>query len=210
MPQPQYSVTLNNGNPVLLDGDSQLAELVEAIGRGEFPDNTRIQVTTQFHRPSDLTPEARVSLEALHQAGVILVNHTPILKGINDDPFLLAHMLNQLAWIGVSPALVFIQHPESGDREASVRLKRAFQVVEGAKALISAGGSPLKLVMYHSSGKIEIVSIDNGKAYLKYHHSKYGREGHFMMLDCPDDAIWFDELPGSEPYGRVGDGAAFM
>ncbi|GGG66208.1 hypothetical protein [Paenibacillus radicis (ex Gao et al. 2016)] len=210
MPQPKYSVTLNNGNPIVLEEDAQLAELIHARSREEFPADTRIQVTTQFNRPSDLTPEARASLEELHQAGAILVNHTPILKGINDDPFLLSHMLNQLAWIGVTPSLVFIQHPESSDRGVSVPLKRAFQVVEGAKALISANGNPLKLVMYHSSGKIEIVSIDNGKAYLRYHHSKYGRDGHFMMLDCPDDAIWFDELPGSEPYGRVGDGAAFM
>jgi hypothetical protein len=54
--------------------------------------------------------------------------------------------------------------------------------------------------MSHVSGKIEILAIDNGKAYLKYHQSRDGQYGRFMMLDCPDNASWFDDLPGNEKY----------
>jgi len=42
------------------------------------------------------------------------------------------------------------------------------------------------------------LAIENGKAYLKYHQSRDGEYGKFMVLDCPDDAAWFDDLPGSE------------
>lgn len=54
--------------------------------------------------------------------------------------------------------------------------------------------------MSHTSGKIEILAIDNGKAYLKYHQSRDQEYGKFMILDCPKDAEWFDDLPGNVQY----------
>ncbi|MNL47125.1 hypothetical protein D3C87_1698920 [compost metagenome] len=54
--------------------------------------------------------------------------------------------------------------------------------------------------MSHSSGKIEILAIDQGKAYLKYHQSRDQEYGKFMVLACPDQAEWFDDLPGNELY----------
>ena len=44
------------------------------------------------------------------------------------------------------------------------------------------------------------MAIEHGKAYLKFHQSREGKYGQFMVLDCPKDAAWFDDLPGSEKY----------
>ena len=52
--------------------------------------------------------------------------------------------------------------------------------------------------MSHTSGKIEILAIENGKAYLKYHQSRDGDYGKLMILDCPPSASWFDDLPNNE------------
>jgi lysine 2,3-aminomutase len=59
----------------------------------------------------------------------------------------------------------------------------------------------------HSQGRkpiirfgLEILAIQDGKAYLKYHQSKEGRYGTFMELVCPPYAAWFDDLPGNEKY----------
>ncbi|MNO01669.1 hypothetical protein D3C81_2218820 [compost metagenome] len=54
--------------------------------------------------------------------------------------------------------------------------------------------------MSHSSGKIEILAIEDGMAYLKYHQSRAQEYGKFMILECPPDAEWFDDLPGSEKH----------
>src|SRR5690606_7883432 len=71
-----------------------------------------------------------------------------------------------------------------------------------AKARTSGLGKRVRLSMSHTSGKIEILAIENGKAYLKYHQSRDGHYGRFMVLDCPEDASWFDDLPGNEQYWR--------
>jgi lysine 2,3-aminomutase len=77
-------------------------------------------------------------------------------------------------------------------------LERVYRLVEEAKALTSGLGKRVRLSMSHTSGKIEILAIENGKAYLKYHQSRDNKYGKFMVLDCPKDASWFDDLPGSE------------
>ncbi len=52
--------------------------------------------------------------------------------------------------------------------------------------------------MSHTSGKVEILAIEDGKAYLKYHQSREGQYGKLMVLDCPKEAAWFvsvNEMP---------------
>lgn len=56
--------------------------------------------------------------------------------------------------------------------------------------------------MSRTSGKIEILAIENGFAYLKYHQSRDDEYGKFMVLECPDDAAWFDDLPGNDAHRK--------
>ncbi|MDF2661665.1 MAG: KamA family radical protein, partial [Paenibacillus sp.] len=76
----------------------------------------------------------------------------------------------------------------------------AYRIVEEAKSRTSGLGKRIRLSMSHTSGKIEILAIENGKAYLKYHQSREEQYGKFMILDCPEDASWFDDLPGNEQF----------
>src|SRR5690606_32481380 len=152
------------------------------------------------NHPRELTPQAYRAFQALHDAGAIVVNQTPILKGINDDVDVLAELLDKLSWAGVTPYYFFINRPVRGNRDFVLPLETVYRLVEGAKAKTSGLGKRVRLVMSHTSGKIEILAIENGKAYLKYHQSREGHYGRFMVLDCPPDAAWFDDLPGSEQY----------
>jgi len=90
----------------------------------------------------------------------------------------------------------------AGNKEFVLPLQKAYRIVEEAKARTSGLGKRVRLAMSHTSGKIEILAIENGKAYLKYHQSRDNEYGKFMILDCPPDAAWFDDLPGNERYWR--------
>ena len=183
-------------NPMRIYEDDELLELIRAHST---PDR-RIYVMAHINHPREITEEAKKAFQALHDAGAIVVNQTPIIKGINDDAAVLGELLDRLSWAGVTPYYFFINRPVAGNRDFVVPLKRAYQLVEEAKARTSGLGKRVRLSMSHSSGKIEILAIENGKAYLKYHQSRDGHYGKFMILDCPDDAAWFDDLPGSERY----------
>lgn len=188
---PMKKLVIPNEGALLED-----SKLLDTIREFSTPDN-RIYVMAHIHHPREITPEARRGFQALHDAGAIVVNQAPILRGINDDPAILEELLDRLSRAGVVPYDFFVNRPAAGNHEFLLPLKKIYRVVEEAKARTSGLGKNIRLSMRHSSGNIEILAIENGKAYLKYHHSSEGHYGKLMILDCPDDALWFDDLPGS-------------
>lgn len=185
-------------NPMRIYEDESLLETIRTYSTAE----KRIYVMAHINHPREITPEAARGFEALHQAGAIVVNQTPVLRGINDNPAVLGELLDRLSWAGVTPYYFFVNRPVAGNRAFVLPLKEVYDIVEKAKARTSGLGKRVRLSMSHTSGKIEILAIEDGKAYLKYHQSRDGEYGKFMMLDCPDDASWFDDLPGSELHWK--------
>lgn len=183
-------------NPMRIYEDEALLELIQTFSTAE----QRIYVMAHINHPREITPEAKRGFEALHKAGAIVVNQTPVLRGINDDPVVLGELLDKLSWAGVTPYYFFVNRPVAGNSDFVLPLERVYRTVEEAKARTSGLGKRVRLSMSHTSGKIEILAIDNGKAYLKYHQSRDNEYGKFMVLDCPPDAAWFDDLPGNEQY----------
>lgn len=183
-------------NPMRIYEDEELLKLIREYSTPE----KRIYVMAHINHPVEITDEAKRGFQALHDAGAIVVNQTPVLRGINDDPNVLAELLDKLSWAGVTPYYFFINRPVAGNKEFVLSLEEAYHIVEQAKAKTSGLGKRVRLSMSHTSGKIEILAIDDGKAYLKYHQSRDNEYGKFMVLDCPKDAAWFDDLPGNEQY----------
>ncbi|WP_102344778.1 KamA family radical SAM protein [Bacillus sp. Marseille-P3661] len=183
-------------NPMRIYEDEDLLNLIREFSTPE----KRIYVMAHINHPVEITDQARKGFQALHDAGAIVVNQTPVLKGINDDPDVLAELLDKLSWAGVTPYYFFVNRPVAGNNDFVLTLKELYDIVEKAKAKTSGLGKRVRLSMSHTSGKIEILAIDNGKAYLKYHQSRDNEYGKFMVLDCPDQAAWFDDLPGNEQY----------
>ncbi|CAH8719392.1 KamA family radical SAM protein [Paenibacillus thiaminolyticus] len=183
-------------NPMRIYEDDALLETIREFSSAD----KRIYVMAHINHPREITAEAKRGFEALHQAGAIVVNQTPVLRGINDNADVLGELLDKLSWAGVTPYYFFINRPVAGNREFVLPLKDVYRVVEEAKAKTSGLGKRVRLSMSHTSGKIEILAIEDGKAYLKYHQSRDNQYGRFMVLDCPDDAAWFDDLPGNEQF----------
>ncbi len=183
-------------NPMRIYEDETLLDVI----RENSTSDKRIYVMAHINHPREITLEAKRGFEALHDAGAIVVNQTPVLKGINDDPNVLGELLDKLSWAGVTPYYFFINRPVAGNQDFVLPLERVYHIVEQAKSRTSGLGKRVRLSMSHTSGKIEILAINNGKAYLKYHQSRDGQYGQFMILDCPREAAWFDELPGSERF----------
>ena len=185
-------------NPMRIYEDE---ELLQVIRQHSSPEK-RIYIMAHVNHPREITEQARKCFQALHDAGAIVVNQTPVLKGINDDPDVLGELLDKLSWAGVTPYYFFVNRPVRGNHDFVLTLEEVYNIVEQAKAKTSGLGKRVRLSMSHTSGKIEILAIENGKAYLKYHQSRDGNYGKFMVLDCPKDATWFDDLPGNEKYWK--------
>jgi lysine 2,3-aminomutase len=168
--------------------------LLEVLTRHARPD-ARIYVMGHFNHPREVTTQALQCVAALQGAGVAVVNQTPLLRGVNDDPAVLSELLDRLSWAGVTPYYFFQNRPVAGNADFVVPLAEGYRIVEEAKARTSGLGKRVKFVMSHATGKIEILAVAEDRIYLKYHQARDPEDaGRFMICPLPEGAAWFDDL----------------
>nr|WP_298668855.1 KamA family radical SAM protein [uncultured Methanofollis sp.] len=192
-------------NPYRIIDDPSLLEMI-----GKYStDEKRIYVMAQFNHPRELTPQAVEALALLQKAGAIVVNQTPLLRGVNDDPVTLAELFKTLSYIGVPPYYVFQCRPTLGNRMFQVPVEEGYQIFEGAKGRVSGLAKRARFVMSHATGKIEIAGLTEGCAFFKYHQAADPANiGKFMAFHRNPSALWFDDY--TEPVTDMPVPAEFM
>jgi lysine 2,3-aminomutase len=98
-------------NPFRITEDPTLLEMFREFSTPE----KRVYLMAHFNHPRELTPEAVRAMGMLQKAGVITVNQSPLLRGINDDADTLAAMFDKLSFIGVPPYYMFCGRPTEGE-----------------------------------------------------------------------------------------------
>lgn len=193
-------------NPMRIYNDPSLAEMFRKYSTPE----KRIYVMAHFNHPRELTPEAVRGLSFLLDAGAILVNQTPMIAGVNDDPDVLVEMFNKLSYIGVPPYYVFQCRPTLGNRIYVTPLEEAFGIFESARTRCSGLAKRARFVMSHATGKIEVVGLTERYIYFKYlRAADEDNCARFMVFKRDPEAYWFDDYkelvdeysPMAEPAG---------
>ncbi len=62
-----------------------------------------IWINTHFNHPKELTPEAAEALARLVDGGIVVGNQNVLLKGVNDCPYILKELFQQLVKLRVRP-----------------------------------------------------------------------------------------------------------
>lgn len=194
-------------NPFRVLNDPELQDVFREFSTPE----KRIYVMCHFNHPRELTPEAVEGLHTLQQCGVITVNQTPMIAGINDDPDTLAELFRKCSFAGVPPYYVFQCRPTLGNMEFSVPLERAYEIFETAKMKCSGLAKRARLVMSHETGKIEIIGMNYRNVIFKYHQAADPElSGRMFVCRRNPEGRWFDDykeivdefgLPN--PYGSA-------
>jgi len=177
-------------NPWRILNDPQLPAMVRKYSRAD----RRMYFVVHFNHPRELTEAAVEGLAILRRAGAILVNQTPLIAGINDDPFVLSELFNQLSYIGVPPYYVFQCRPTLGNKTFSVPIERAYEVFEQARMNSSGLARRARFVMSHATGKIEVVGMTRDHIHFKYLRAHYDEDNsRFLVFTRNPHARWFDD-----------------
>ncbi len=170
--------------------DPPLLDMVRTYSTKE----KRIYIMAHFNHPRELTSQAIEALDRLRDAGAIIVNQTPLIRGINSDPKVLTELFRKLSFIGVPPYYVFQCRPTLGNRHFELPLEKAYEIFERAKIGCSGLAKRARFVMSHASGKIEVVGKSSDAVYFKYHQAAYPLDaGRFMVFRSNPSAFWFDD-----------------
>jgi KamA family protein len=134
------------------------------------------------------------AVNLLQRAGAVMANQTPLIRGLNDNPDVLAELLAKLSFIGAVPYYIFQCRPALGNRAYTVPIEEGYEIVERAKAQVSGLAKRAKYAMSHSSGKIEIVGMTEDCIYFKYHRAACDADsGRFMVFKRNPQAYWLDD-----------------
>lgn len=185
-------------NPFRITNDPSLAAMFEKYST---PQAGRIYVMCHFNHPTELTPAARECLQYLQRYGVVTINQSPMIAGVNDDPTVLSELFDELSYLGVPPYYIFQCRPTEGNESYSTPLERAYRIFSEAQARGSGLAKRARFAMSHMTGKIEVIGLTDDRILLKYHRAADPRrQGEVMIFKRMPDAHWFDDYPESRGY----------
>lgn len=177
-------------NPYRIIDDSALLAAIKKYST----DTKKIYVMTHFVHSRELTDVAIESLNLLQKAGARLANQTPLIRGVNTDPSMLAELLDKLSFVGAIPYYIFQCRPAIGNKPYTVPIEEGYEIVEQAKAKVCGLAKGAGYAMSHKSGKIAIVGKTDGYVYFKYHRAFHDEDsGKFMVYKSNPEAYWFDD-----------------
>jgi len=195
-------------NPYRIINDSSLLDLFKTYSTPK----RRIYIMAHFNHPRELTDVAIEGMNLLKLAGTESVNQTPLIRGVNDDPDVLAELFNELSYKGIPPYYLFSCRPTLGNKTYAVPIEEAFEIFEKSRMKCSGLAKRARLVMSHNTGKIEVVGKTDENIHLRYHRAANPQEkARFMIFKRNPDAYWFDDYDEiikdysiKNPYRAIG------
>jgi len=116
-------------------------ELCEAL-RPYHP----VWVMTHFNHPNEVTPEASQACQRLADAGFPVMNHTVLLRGINDDASCLTELFRKLVRNRVRPYYLLQADPVSGTGHLRTPLQTGVEIMRQLQGKLSGIALPKLIV----------------------------------------------------------------
>jgi lysine 2,3-aminomutase len=177
-------VILTGGDPLML-GNEQLFDLcsqlksIKSIERlrihSRFPvtlpqrvDETLcrmlatfkpIYLVTHFNHPKEITPMSIKAVQSLQAAGLMVLNQSVLLKGVNDDVEILKLLFEKLLQIQVKP--YYLHHPDQtkGTQHFRVSIEQGLRLYRQLRGQISGLALPTYVLdIPQGGGKIPLDS----------------------------------------------------
>lgn len=105
-----------------------------------------IYINTQFNHPREVTAEAKVACDRLISAGAVLGNQAVLLKGVNDDPFVMRKLNQELLKIRVRPYYIFHAKDVQGTRHFQTSVDTGLDIMKSLRGHTSGLAVPTYIV----------------------------------------------------------------
>jgi len=146
-----------------------------------------VWLNTHFNHPKEITKESSEACAKLADAGIVLGNQTVLLKGVNDCPYLIRELNQQLLKIRVNPYYIYQCDLSEGIEHFRTSIGKGIQIMEYLRGHTTGMAQPLFIVdAPGGGGKIPVgpnyvVSRSDRKVILRNY------EGVLTVYTEPDD-----------------------
>jgi glutamate 2,3-aminomutase len=129
-----------------------------------------LYVNTHFNHPQEVTPRAQEACLKLARTGVSLGNQTVLLKGINNDPFVIRKLNQDLLKIMVRPYYIFHAKAVRGTSHFRTKVEEGIEIMEKLRGFTSGLAVPTFVVNAPlGRGKTPMLPeylVSSGKDYI--------------------------------------------
>jgi lysine 2,3-aminomutase len=179
-------VILSGGDPLALD-DDRLRAIVDRVAEAPQVETLRVHtrapvhlpervtdalaallaagkpawVAVHFSHPVELRPGSLAALARLRRAGLGLLDQTVLLRGVNDDPGVLAELCRRLYAERVKP--YYLHHPDAAPGNAAFRLgiERGLEIHAALRERVPGPALPDYVIdLPDGSGKVPVASLE--------------------------------------------------
>jgi glutamate 2,3-aminomutase len=129
-----------------------------------------LYVNTHFNHPLEVTPRSKEACIKLARAGVNLGNQAVLLKGVNNDPFIMRKLNQDLLKIMVRPYYIFHAKAVKGTAHFRTKVEEGIEIMEKLRGFTSGLGVPTFVINAPlGQGKIPVLPqymVSAGKEYI--------------------------------------------
>lgn len=116
-----------------------------------------LYINTQFNTAAEITPEAKEACDKLIAAGAVLGNQAVLLKNINDNPYDMRKLNQELLKIRVKPYYIFHAKQVRGTSHFIPSVKDGIKIMESLRGYTSGLAVPTYIINApHGYGKTPI------------------------------------------------------
>ena len=155
-----------------------------------------IWVNTHFNHYKELTPEAKVALDKLADAGIPLGNQSVLLRGVNDCVQVMKKLVKRLITLRVRPYYIYQCDLSQGIEHFRTPVSKGIEIIESLRGHVSGLAVPTFVVdAPGGGGKIPVmpnylISQAPGKTILRNYEGKistyYGPTHYDCECECED------------------------
>ena len=138
-----------------------------------------IYINTQFNNPLEVTPEAKKACDMLVKAGVVLGNQAVLLQGINNNPYVMKKLNQELLKIRVRPYYIFHAKNVKGTSHFITPIDDGLEIMEHLRGYTSGLAVPTYIIN---------APYGNGKTPIAPNYL-LGRRGNQLLLRTWEDKI---------------------
>lgn len=102
----------------------------------------KVWVVTHFNHPNEITNYTKTAVNNLLRAGVPVLNQTVLLKGINDDKYIIENLMRGLLKIKIKPYYLFHCDPTKGVYHFKTGIDKGLEIMEHLRGRLSGIGIP--------------------------------------------------------------------
>ena len=137
-----------------------------------------LYLNTHFNHPRELTPEAKEACARLADAGIVLGNQAVLLRGVNDQPQIIAQLFRGLLRMRVRPYYLHQMDLVSGTNHFRTAVNTGLQIMHSLRGGVSGLAIPNYVVdLPGGKGKVELLP-----KYVK-------KNGDMLLIKARDGSV---------------------